>query len=95
MPPRRAHNDSGVKSVRLVCYPCSFVLVPIAGVFSAVSHRRRGTVTVRASIWGIRVRLFLFLPQGISRLTLEMTTRTFGFKADEAVGRAGRPRPAA
>ena len=42
-----------------------------------------------------RVRIVPFLPRGISRLTLEMTTRTFGFKADEAVGRAGRPRPAA
>ena len=69
VPPRRAHNDSGVKSVRLVCYPCSGVIVSIVWDFSAVSHRRRGTVTVRASIWGIRVRLFLFLQQGISRLT--------------------------
>ena len=34
-----------------------------------------------------RVRLFSFLPRGISRLTLEMTTRTFGFKAEPSVGR--------
>ena len=40
----------------------------------------------------IRVRLFSFLPRGISRLTLEMTTCP---SRGEAVGRAGRPRPAA
>ena len=31
-----------------------------------------------ASVWGIRVRLFSFFPRGISRLTLEMTTCSFG-----------------
>ena len=45
---------------------------------TAQSPCRQGTVTVRASIWGIRVRLFSFLLQGISRLTLEMTSCSFG-----------------
>ena len=41
--PRRfaPRNDSGVKGVRLVCYPCALVLVSIAEDFSAVSHRGR------------------------------------------------------
>ena len=41
--PRRfaPRNDSGVKGVRLVCYPCALVLVSFAGDFSAVSHRGR------------------------------------------------------
>ena len=41
--PRRyaPRNDSGVKSVRLVCYPCSGVIVSAAGDFSAVIHRGR------------------------------------------------------
>ena len=45
---------------------------------TAQSPCRQGTVTVRASIWGFRVRLFSFLLQGISRLSLEMTSRPFG-----------------
>ena len=94
VPPRRAHNDSGVKSVRLVCYPCSGVIVSNAGDFSAVSMHGQGGEPPRANR-PARVRIVPCLLQGISRLTLEMTTRTFGFKADEAVGRAGRPRPAA
>ena len=57
--PRRCapRNDSCVKGVRLVCYPCSGVIVPTVSDFSAVSHRRRvgwrGTETVRAFSWRV------------------------------------------
>ena len=65
----------GVMSVRL------FRLY--RGDFSARSPR--GQV-----FFGVRVRLFSFLLQGISRLTLEMTSCPI---RGEAVGRAGLPRP--
>ena len=70
--PRRCapRNDSGVKSVRLVCYPCSGVIVPTVWDFSAVSLRGQVGWRVygaRAGIWLARVRLFSFLLQGISR----------------------------
>ena len=54
---------------------CTLGFVPTAGDFSAQSLRGQGTVTVRASVQGIRVRLLSFLMRGISRLTLEMTGR--------------------
>ena len=51
------------------------------------------TVAVIVFAWFIiRARSSSFLMQGISRLTLEMTTCPI---RGEAVGRAGRPRPAA
>ena len=36
-------------------------------------YNREGREPLRASVWVSRVRLFSFLMQGISRLTLEMT----------------------
>ena len=61
-----------------------------------VGISRKGNVSTgdrRQFFLIIRVRLFSFLLRGISRLTLEMTGG--GPIRGEAVGRAGRPRPAA
>ena len=77
-------NDSGVKGVRLVCYPCSGVIVSIAWDFSAGSHCGqvgwRGCVACRFCRWGFlggepppagrlaRICSVPFLLYGISQL---------------------------
>ena len=79
-------QDSLFFFVRLTA-ECSQVLLFVAyGWFSFLikgfplgTSAADGREPLRASIWCSRVRVFTFLSQGISRLTLEMTACTVGF----------------